>query len=278
LATTGTRIPVIWQKQDCARDGRLALFIARRCGLVVGVSNAVLATFDGQHSLERTVIPNAIPVYEVDREEARARLLTTIGVQGEAAVVGQVARLHPAKGQLELLEVAARLRPDIPDLHLVFIGDPDPCEPDYPSRLRSRCADLGIDGSVRFLGHRNDAVTLMAGCDVLALPSLPDPVSGWREGFPLSSLEAMAVGTPVVGYDEPALVEQLGNCGRLVPSGDREALCSVLGEVLADASVQEDMRACGRRRGRRYELPGAVRQLKDAFVETAVRRPGRVSG
>ncbi len=269
MAATGTRSPIVWQKQDCARDGWMARMIARRCALVVGVSSAVLETLAGMPGVPTTIIPNAIPRYEVDRREAREALLGMVGAGPNSLLVGQVARLHPGKGQLELVEIAPELRRAVPGLRVVFVGAADPYEPAYEEVVRARVGQLGLKDCVTFLGHRDDAVQITAGCDVLAIPSLPDPVSGWREGFPLSPLEAMAVGTPVAGYAEPAIVEELGPCGELVATGDREGLRETIRELLTDEAKRERLRECGYRRVRDYELPKTVGRLKDAFLGVA---------
>ncbi len=115
--------------------------------------------------------------------------------------------------------------------------------------------ELGLDGCVSFLGQRDDAVEIIAGCDVLATPSMPDPASGWREGAPLSPMEAMAVGTPVAGYSEPGLVEVLGGCAELVPTGDRERLRGAIGELLQDGERRARLSGCGLERSQRFVSP-----------------------
>jgi glycosyltransferase involved in cell wall biosynthesis len=272
LASAGTRVRVVWHKQDCARDGRVARWIARRCALVVGVSSTVLRTF-GDDAARTTIVHNAIPRYEVDREDAREELVRELGAPPDSPVVGQVGRLAPGKGQLELVEIAPQLRERFPDLRLVFVGDPDPHQPDYAEELRGRVEELALADSVTFLGHRDDAVRITAGLDLLAIPSLPDPVSGWREGFPFAPLEAMAVGTPVAGYAEPAIVEELGPCAALVPPGNRAELRAAIEELIASSGTRERLRGCGTERIRRFELPEAAARMKEIFAAVAANRP-----
>lgn len=266
LATLGHRIPVVWHKHDSARDGRLGRLIARRCALVVGVSEAAVASLRGVAGVRVTVVRNGIPPQRVDRIAARRTLRGVIGAPEDAPVVGQVGRLHPGKGQLELVEIIAVLRDRLPGLWAVVVGDPDPYEPAYAQRVRDRVRTLGLEDRVALLGHREDAVDLIAGLDVLAMPSRPDPASGWREGLPLTPLEAMAVGTPVAGYAEPGIVEAVGSCGALVATGDRPALERVLLGVLEDAAERERLRVCGGERIGAYTLDAAAGSMAEAYV------------
>ena len=269
LATWRRDIPVLWHKHDSARDGRLGRFIARRCALVVGVSESSVSTLRGVEGVDTTVVHNGIPPYEVDRESARERLLEETGAAPDSALVGMVGRIHPSKGHLALVEICAELRDRLPAMHVVIGGAADQFEPDYEHEVRKRAAELGVADRVSLLGYRDDAVQITAGCDLLAMPSTPDPSSGWREGFPLAPMEAMAVGTPVAAYAEPGIAEVLGSCGELVPTGDREALREAIARLLEDPAEGERLRACGRERIREFRLPEAARRMERVYAEVA---------
>ena len=72
--------------------------------------------------------------------------------------------------------------------------------------------------------------------------------AAFLEGFGLTALEALAAGTPVVGYAGGAVAEVVGDAGLLVPSGDEDALASALGRFLDDDALSTALR--GRARGR----------------------------
>ena len=269
LATAGTGIPVLWHKHDSAHDGRIAIAIARRCRLVVGVSHAAVAALDGVVGVRTAVVRNGIPPYEVDREAARAALLRELGAPSSSRLVIQVGRLHPGKGQVELVEIAAQLRDRVPELRLVFVGQADPYEPAYADMLDRAVAEHALGDRVVLLGHREDAVAVTAGCDVLAMPSRPDPVSGWREGLPLTPLESMAVGTPVAAYAEPGIVEAVGTCAALVPTGDRDGLAAAIAGLVEDPGASAGLSECGRRRVAEYGLAEAAEGMKARYREVA---------
>jgi len=102
-----------------------------------------------------------------------------------------------------------------------------------------------LNGQVKFLGFRDDVADLLSVCDLFVLPSL-------FEGLPVSVLEAMAAGKPVVatrigGTDEA--VED-GRTGILVPPRDPAALAGAIRTMLSDLPAARRMGEAGRMRVR----------------------------
>ncbi|HEX7981541.1 MAG TPA: glycosyltransferase [Gemmatimonadaceae bacterium] len=163
------------------------------------------------------VIPNAVePPAPVARD---ARLRTEIAGGERRPLAVTVARLDTQKGIAHLIDAAAL----VPDVVFAIAGD----GPDRAA-LEARAAQQGVRERVRFLGHRRDVPALLAIADLFVLPSL-------YEGFPLSVLEAMAAGVPVVatavgGTDE--LVSR--DTGTLVAPADPRALADGIRTVLAN--------------------------------------------
>jgi glycosyltransferase involved in cell wall biosynthesis len=269
LALLGKRIPLVWVKHDLSFDRSLARVLATRCRLVVGVSDASVSIFTGRTRRKVRVVPNALPRTEVDRPAARSRLLEALGLTEPAVVVGVVGRLYRMKGQHELVEIVPTVLERVPRLHVAFLGGVDESVPEYAAALRRRVSQLGLDGAVTFLGHRGDAAELIGGLDALVVPSVPAE-RGNREAFSLVALEAMAAGTPVVGYAEGGLPEVLGSCALLVPTGDRAALQDALSRVLEDEQLGRRLADCGRRRvARRYTLEAMLESLQECYREAA---------
>ncbi|WP_296951519.1 TIGR03088 family PEP-CTERM/XrtA system glycosyltransferase [uncultured Massilia sp.] len=157
-------------------------------------------------------------------------------------VIGTVARVQDVKNHRVLVEAFARLRaarPDLaPRLKLAIVGD----GPLLPA-VREQVAALGLRDSVWLPGARADIAALLHGFAVFALPSL-------AEGTPVSMLEAMACGLPVVASNVggiPEVVDE-GVQGLLVPAGDVGRLAAALERHAGDAALRAAHGAAGRRR------------------------------
>ncbi len=158
-------------------------------------------------------------------------------------VVLAVSRLVWHKGYPEL---AAALR-DVPDAVLWVAGERLVSDrgPDMEALLRG----AGLGGRLRLLGYREDVPALMAAADIFVLPSR-------FEGLPMSVIEAMLTGLPVVACDVRGPAEQvvLSVTGLLVPVGDAPALAGALRRLASDAELRARMGAAGRARAiERYD-------------------------
>jgi glycosyltransferase involved in cell wall biosynthesis len=156
----------------------------------------------------------------------------------DGPVVLEVARLAEVKGQRHLIAALARL-----DASGILVGEDIERGGSYEEVLRREAERLDVADRVVFAGYRSDVPAVLAGCDVFCLPST-------AEGMPLSVLEAMAQGKPVVATavgGTPELVVD-GVTGLLVPPGDAEALAEALGRVLSDPELAKRMGAAGRQR------------------------------
>jgi glycosyltransferase involved in cell wall biosynthesis len=168
-------------------------------------------------------------------------------------------RLEHAKGIDDLLDAVAALAPRFPQLRLVLGGDGD------LAHARRRAADLGIGGLVELPGwigpEARDAE--LARAAVFCLPS-------HAEGLPMSMLEAMAAGRPVVVTSVGGIPETIRDRdnGLLVPPRDAEALAAALAGVLKDDALRA--RLAGRARAtieQRYSLAVVGEQLASIYRE-----------
>lgn len=146
-----------------------------------------------------------------------------------------LATLEPRKGLDLLIEAIARLGASAPTL--VLVGQPGwgGVEPMSLARQHGLAAD-----AVRVLGRVPDRElgAILHAASVVVMPSR-------AEGFGLPVAEAMAVGTPVVSTDVPALVETAGGAAEIVPIDDAAALSAAIGRVLGDTALAARLRAAG---------------------------------
>lgn len=251
LALAGSDIPVLWVKHDFSWDGPLARAVAAACSEVVGVSEVVLGTLRrsrpwGLPRPRLVVVPNGVPGAEGLAPSARAALRAELGVPAEAELVALVGRLHPAKGQAELVEALPTILAARQAVRVLLVGADDPAQAAYGDAVRARISALGLGERVRLTGHRDDARAIISAADLLVLPSVADARGMGREGFGLTGVEALAAGTPVVGYADGALPEILGPAAVLVSPGDRLALARAIADLLAQPSRRSELAAAGR--------------------------------
>ncbi len=185
------------------------------------------------------------------------RLRTEIAGDAQTPLALTVARLDEQKGIAHLIDAAAL----VPGVVFAIAGD----GPDRAA-LEGRAAERGVSSRVRFLGHRRDVPALLAIADLFVLPSL-------YEGFPLSVLEAMAAGVPVVatavgGTDE--LVS--GATGTLVPPADPRALADGIRALLADRDGAARRAATAREHVLTTHSAGAMVASMSALYESLLSR------
>ena len=242
--------PFVWAKHDFSWDGWLARAVAKRACTVVAASRAVAAAVDGVARVE--IVSPGISEPVVDRAESAGRLRSELGVDPSAPVVVQLGRIHPAKGQLELVRAAEMVLARRPATVFVIVGESDPSAVQYASLVRAEIAERGLEDRFRLIGRREDPFAILAGSDVCAIPTTRDERGMGDEGFGLVATEAMAVGTPVVAYASGALPEVLADCGISVPADDPSALADGIERVLGDDDLARRLGTCGTERVRSH--------------------------
>lgn len=140
-------------------------------------------------------------------------------------------RLTRWKGQEDFIRLIARLLAAGRPVHGLIAGEPHPKKRSYLDELKQLARTLGVDGHVSFLGHRSDLR------EVMAVSSLVFSFSTDPEAFGRVSLEAMALGKPVVAYDHGGVAEQLRVIfpEGLVPVGDVDAAMAACVRILDHA-------------------------------------------
>jgi glycosyltransferase involved in cell wall biosynthesis len=210
------------------------------------------------------VIPNGVETGPRPTPEDRAEARAELGLVEDDQAVGMVAALRPDKAHDVLLRGAARLAPDHPRLRVVVIGGGA-----REGELRALAESLGIADRTLFTGVRSDVRALLPGLDVKVLMSYPV-----KETFPISVLEAMAAGLPVIATDCGALGDIIseGVEGYLVPVGDDAALADRLRGLLDDPGLRARMGAAGRERAEReFAIERTVAGYEDLITRLARR-------
>jgi glycosyltransferase involved in cell wall biosynthesis len=145
--------------------------------------------------------------------DSRANVRRELGVGPDDYLVLMVARLDPIKDHRTAISACARAAASISGLKLVLVGD-------GPERLtiETFVREQRLEKMVKLLGTRSDVPRLLTGADTLLLSSV-------SEGIPLTVIESLATGVPVVSTDVGSVADVvISGVGLLAPAGDVEAL------------------------------------------------------
>ena len=196
--------------------------------LCVGRHLANLALERGAPADHVHVVQNAVRPPKVEaRPFAR---------DGGAVKIVAAGRLHSKKGFDVLIRAVGKLRAWDFDVTCEIAG-----EGDERADLEALIRALDLDPCVTLTGWTDDVAGFLATGDLFAFPS-------HQEGFPLTLLEAMSVGLPVVAteIDGPVEILEEGVNGRLVPDDDTDRLAEALGELISDRETARRLGAAGR--------------------------------
>jgi glycosyltransferase involved in cell wall biosynthesis len=180
---------------------------------------------------------------------------------GHRPVVGSAARFEDQKQ----LDVLVRAMADVPHAHLVLVGDGS-----QRDQLVALATSVGILERVTFTGWVDDARPYIAGFDVFVLPSR-------NEAFPLTIVEAMIAGTPVIATDVGSVREAVhdGTTGVLVESGDVAGLTNAIERLLDDASTRDRLTAAAGELARAEFTATAMADRYEALWRSVLAVPRR---
>jgi glycosyltransferase involved in cell wall biosynthesis len=227
----------------------------RRRGLELGIGR------EERYRLIRSGIDGArFRAPSVSRELVRREL----GFDAHDIVVGTLACLKPQKAPLDFVEIARLALRSDPRLRFFVAGDGVLRE-----AVERRIAAAGLQGHVKLLGWRRDAVDLLHAMDLFLLTSR-------FEGLPRAVLQAMAAGVPVVATAVDGTPEVVidGETGVLVPPGQPARAADRLVALSGDPGTRARMRDAARARlGDEFEIAAMVRALDRLYLELLSARP-----
>ena len=222
--------------------GRLNRLLTPLTDAFIGVARP-----HGRHLIENErfpaqrvhVIPNGV---DVDRFQpnpnAAARLRHELNIPVDAPVCGIVAALRPEKNHELFVEAAAHVHQKLPGSHFVIVGD----GPER-AKIASAIANHGLNDCCHLLGSRGDVPEVLSMFDAFMLTS-------HNEANPVSILEAMAVGLPVVSTDVGSISENVepGVTGFLAEPGNAIELADGLLTIFSDRDLAGRFAAAARQR------------------------------
>jgi glycosyltransferase involved in cell wall biosynthesis len=246
---------------ECEIEPRLRWLqrYALKHGVVpVAVAEEVADSLGQIYEIQRCrVIPNGIPtdryaLPQIPRREWRARE----GFGENDVLFVCVARFAPQKNHALLVKAFA-LGPALnPNAHLVLVGAGD-----LRDQLEEQVKNLRLAGQVHFLGLRTDIPEVLGAMDVFVL-------SSDYEGNPLSVMEAMAAGLPIVSTAAGGVPDlfEYGKEGFLVQPGDFQGLSDSMAALLRNREARQSLGMAAARRARKnYDVSTMVQAYEEVY-------------
>ena len=210
------------------------------------------------------VIPNGVDTERFRPcPETRSNVRRELGLASDTPVCGIVAALRTEKNHFVFLRAAAMLRSRLPQARFLIVGD----GPER-AKLATAAADLGLANYVQFVGTRSDIHRLLTAMDLFALTSD-------SEASPVSILEAMATGLPVVATRVGSIAEtvQEGKTGLLTTVGAAEGIAACWYRLLQDPALADRLGSDGRQAvAAAWSLDGMVDGYQSLIEEVYERK------
>jgi len=169
-------------------------------------------------------------------DESFKRIRKEYSIGEDVFLIGAVGRMVWQKGFEYLIECFPEVVKTYPDAKILFVGDGP-----LGKRLEALSKEFRVKDHLIFTGFRSDIRDILAAVDLLIVPSL-------LEGFPMITLEAMAMAKPIVATNIDGITEQItdGENGILVPPRDPTALGNAIIRVLGDRKSAQQMGTAAR--------------------------------
>lgn len=220
-----------------------------------------LNTFIGIQNRKIVRIQNSVDTRIFSPPVDKGREKIAVGLPANSCIVGYVGRLDPVKNLEMLMKSFLRVIMDAhSDKQILLVITGSGAEEE---KLKKTTHEWNLDGKVFFLGESSNVNEYMRAMDIFAISSI-------AEGIPLTLLEAMASGLPVVATRVGGIGEvvQDKESGYLVDSGDDRGFAEKLEKYISDESLRE----CHGRKGRElvvklYSLDNMIRQYENLYLE-----------
>ena len=194
-----------------------------------------------------------------DRPAMRRRIVEEIGCPQDAVLCGWSGNFVKRKRPLEFVDAVERLA-ELHDRPVVGLMFGDERNTEVGDALQQRIAKL-VSARVHMMGFRTPGHAWLAGCDILLVPAVREPLGR-------TLVEAMLVGTPVVATDSGGNAEALeGGCGVLCAADDAESMARAAADLLAEparTTLMCDLAAVQARL--RFSSQSHVRQVSNIYA------------
>lgn len=224
----------------------------------LAVSPAALASMPARFRRRTELLVHGIDLDEVAaHRKSRERVRAELGVGDDTTLVVTLANLRAHKDYPTLLGATRRALDAGATIRVVAVGQ-GPLE----AEVRKRADQLGLGDAFELLGYRADALDVLAAADLFTLSSK-------AEGYPVSLMEALALGIPVVATAVGGIPDAIrsGMEGITVPAGRPELLGDALADLAGDAGRRATLGEAARARSALFDIRRATARLEALYED-----------
>jgi glycosyltransferase involved in cell wall biosynthesis len=203
------------------------------------------------------VVLNGVPLDDFRNvsDDSVRQAAEALGIDTSAPTVGTVARLNGQKGITYLLNAIPAIKAEIPLVKVLIVGGGA-----LRGELEEEARQLGVSDDVIFTGERRDVPRLYKLMDVKVISSI-------YEGLPLTLLEAMAAGTPVVATTVDGVKEVIENesTGKLVPPREPSSIADAVMTLLNNPDKAQSLSENAEHAVKKHGVRAAMRRIENLY-------------
>lgn len=231
--------------------------------LALNVSEGEKCRHLGVNAHRIAVIPNGIDLAPYRRLPDKGGFRETYDIDRDCTVVLYLGRLHKSKDIEFLIQAFGEVKSADSRIKLVLVGPDD----GSMNVLKETAKSLRIEDRVLFTGPIDEKLKAAAyvDADVFVTPSF--------YGFPLTFLEAMACGCPIVTTNKGDFIEGMNSQFGLVTDYRKDGLVSALNTILTDHDLREALGSRGRDIVREYDWDNIVTEIEEVYRRASENEP-----
>jgi len=223
----------------------------------IAVSHEVGSTIRGIKTERVHTIVHGIDIEAVRRSSDRASVRAELGISSDEVLIVCVANLRREKALDVLVEAAARAHQVEQSIRFALVG-----QGPLADEIDHAVDETGLGDSFQILGYRSDATRIISGADLFTLSSR-------HEGLPVSIMEALALGVPIVATAAGGTAEAVGSAGVIVKVDDIDALTSAWIDLARHPERRRGLSTLASREAERFSVRRAVAEINQIYEEVA---------
>lgn len=219
----------------------------------VGISDSITRDLLSYYSLSAERVETVFNPVDIQKFSADIRQPHS----GKQITFINVARFSPVKNQTLLVEAFARVHRRIPHALLLLLGDGE-----LRAQVEKKARELGLGNAVQFTGNIPNVREMLFQSDVFVLPSE-------FEGLPMTILEAMAAGLPIIATNVGGIPDIVKENGILIEYPDVDSLANAMVCLAEDAGQRMKMGEISSRMAEQYDIRKATAQYEALYEKYA---------